>query len=149
MEVNSKLMDTHPSTLAPVGIISKALCSGYLAAAVFIHTTIERFFSKHSSPEEKKKRNHTSAARALLVTVVFLTPSLWHSLRSGHQKELKKGTKNKTLVKLQPQPAHSNLLPATGTCSLLHQCLITAKHCPSALDYYVSTKNLGFQVYSS
>lgn len=55
MEVNSKLMDTHPSTLAPGGIISKALCSGYLAAAVFIHTTIERFFSKHSSPEEKKK----------------------------------------------------------------------------------------------
>lgn len=81
--------------LAPVSIISKALCSGYLAAAVFIHTTIERFFSKHWSPEEKKRRNHTSAARALLDTVVSLTPSLWHSLLSGHQQELKKGTKNR------------------------------------------------------
>lgn len=72
MEVNSKLMDTHPSTLAPVGIISKALCSGYLAAAVFIHTTIERFFSKHSSPEEKKKKKPHFSCKGLACHSCFL-----------------------------------------------------------------------------
>lgn len=134
--------------LAPVGIISKALCSGYLAAAVFIHTTIERFFSKHWSPEEKKEET-TLQLQGPCLTQLFP----WHLPYGIHfsvdtskswRRELRTDTSEvaATASMAQSTSSHRNMQPP-------HQCLTTSKHSPSALDFYVSTKHLGFKLYSS
>lgn len=137
---SSKFMDTTRNipSLPPVGFISKALCTGYLAAAVFIHTTTEVLFKTLISWSGREEEKETTL-RLQGPCCTQLLP--WHLSCGIHlgvdtskdwRKKLR-GTDTTgvaaTASTLQSISSHGNMelpSPLSGT-----------QHNPSALDFFI------------